>query len=614
ILRNSNPDDQVISSVQRLLLRSVAEHDISAQETCHLLLEIPLYHSSRSFVSLNLNKEAPRWLRGTGSSENEANVRIKDVGRTVKSPLKIYWERPTEFENFSLFRLNLTHKFTQNRWNKCKQENIVRIFPRPSPLRNGSQWVEFCRVKVLLHVRHRNIEQLTENGTVEWSILFTRYYEEINADGNDILGPAVDNEDETTDNEDEVEEIEDDEQEECRHDWMLLAEMGPNAVIDSSCDLGTRDMDRNHRWVDDARQRYCDTDLANIDHFISQASSNNQINDANLNSVIVDYQTLNEKQMAVFKHVESHFYSVLAGCQVEPLRVIIMGTAGTGKSYLIKAIRGLLMQMTGIESMSPVLVLAPTGVAAFNINGRTIHSALSIAINSTNNLDIDSERLKQLQERLRSVKYLIIDEKSMVGHRLLALIDMRLCQAFPEQTNELFGGRSVIMVGDFGQLPPVLDLPMYIDVKKDALSNNGHAVYKQFLEVYKLDIVQWQSGDSEEQRAFRDVLLRIRDGESTVDDWRILNTRFEEKLTRAERDQFSDTTFILPRWSDVNAVNIDKLRSLNVPVAKINAKHTGGVEAKRADSDTAHGLEAQLLLARGARVMLTANIWTEAGL
>ncbi|CAG8509590.1 4776_t:CDS:10, partial [Scutellospora calospora] len=483
ILRNSNPDNQVISSVQRLLLRSVAERDIFAQKTCHLLLGIPLYHS---------------------------NAR-----RTVKSSLKIYWERPTEFENFSLFQLNLTHKFTQNQWNKCKQENIV----------------EFCRVKVLLHIRHKNIEQLTENGTVEWSTLFTRYYEEINVNRNDILGPPVDNEDETTDDENQMEEIEDDEQEECQNDWMLLAEMGPNAVIDSSCDLGTRDIDRNHRWVDDARQCYSDTDLANIDNFISQASSNNQINDENLNSVII----------------------------------------------------------AGTESMSPVLVLALTGVAAFNINSRTIHSALSITINSTNNFDID-------------------DEKSIVGYRLLALIDMWLRQAFPEQRNELFGGRSVIKVGDFGQLASVLDLPMYIDVKRDVLSNNRHLVYKQFLEAYKLDIVQRQSGDSEEQQAFRDILLRIRDRELILDDWKILNTRFEEKLTKADRDQFSDVIFILPRWSDVNAVNIDMLRSLNVPVAKINAKHTGDIEAKRANSDTVHSLEAQLLLARDAQVMLTANI------
>src|SRR5207249_4545784 len=56
------------------------------------------------------------------------------------------------------------------------------------------------------------------------------------------------------------------------------------------------------------------------------------------------------------------------------------------------------------------------------------------------------------------------------------------------------------------------------------------------------------------------------------------------------------------------------LRRLNRPVAKINAVHTGGREAKRANSDVAMGLEAQLLLAKGCRVMLTANLWTEVGL
>ena len=71
----------------------------------------------------------------------------------------------------------------------------------------------------------------------------------------------------------------------------------------------------------------------------------------------------------------------------------------------------------------------------------------------------------QLQDRLKDIRYIIIDEKSMVGRRMLALIDMWLRQAFPEHNNEPFGGRSIIMFGDFGQLPPVLDLPMYNDAK-----------------------------------------------------------------------------------------------------------------------------------------------------
>ena len=53
---------------------------------------------------------------------------------------------------------------------------------------------------------------------------------------------------------------------------------------------------------------------------------------------------------------------------------------------------------------------------------------------------------------------------------------------------------------------------------------------------------------------------------------------------------------------------------MNSPVAKINAVHTGGSEARKSDSDVAKGLEPYLLLARGSRVMLRTNLWTEAGL
>src|SRR3954451_13709712 len=60
ILNNSNPNEPSLTSIQKLLLNSVAERDISAQETSHLLLSIPLYRSSHSLVSLNLNEQAPR--------------------------------------------------------------------------------------------------------------------------------------------------------------------------------------------------------------------------------------------------------------------------------------------------------------------------------------------------------------------------------------------------------------------------------------------------------------------------------------------------------------------------------------------------------------------------
>lgn len=288
------------------------------------------------------------------------------------------------------------------------------------------------------------------------------------------------------------------------------------------------------------------------------------------------------------------------------------------KTILINAIRQILQELAkrnGIDS-SPVIVLAPTGVAAFNIHGTTIHLALSIPVNG-NNFEITGERLKQLQKKLDGVRYIIIDEKSMVGRRMLSIIDMRLRQAFPENKNQPFGGRSIVLVGDFGQLPPVLDLPMYAQsVSRDSLSNDGIGVYKLFQEVYQLDIVQRQAGDSEEQRHFRNILLRLRDGESTSDDWKVFTTRFKgsPNIMPIENEQFSNATFLLPQKSEVEEININKLRSLNNPIARIRAVHSGGTDASKADSDIAKGLESQILLAKGARVMLRANLCVKVGL
>ena len=76
-------------------------------------------------------------------------------------------------------------------------------------------------------------------------------------------------------------------------------------------------------------------------------------------------------------------------------------------------------------SKSSIIVLALTGVAAFNIDGITVHLGLSIPIiNDSKRMDIKGEQLKQLQNRLKDVKYVVIDEKSMVSRQMLALIDM----------------------------------------------------------------------------------------------------------------------------------------------------------------------------------------------
>ncbi len=75
---------------------------------------------------------------------------------------------------------------------------------------------------------------------------------------------------------------------------MIFSEIGPNAVIDYSSDLRSRDMDQNHDWINDAQQHYSSTDLENANIFVHQASSNGWDNPKVENN-LVDYQTLNEK-------------------------------------------------------------------------------------------------------------------------------------------------------------------------------------------------------------------------------------------------------------------------------------------------------------------------------
>ena len=152
ILNNSNPNEPSLTSVQKLLLNSVAEWDISSQETCHLLLSIPLFHSSRTFISLNVNEEVARWICETGRWDNTYEFSTGDDGNTTQSPLEKYWNRSYEFEDYSLYKLYLTHKYVNKKWKLCKKENIIRVWPRPSSLHNGNQWEEFCRIKVILHV------------------------------------------------------------------------------------------------------------------------------------------------------------------------------------------------------------------------------------------------------------------------------------------------------------------------------------------------------------------------------------------------------------------------------------------------------------------------------
>ena len=104
----------------------------------------------------------------------------------------------------------------------------------------------------------------------------------------------------------------------------------------------------------------------------------------------------------------------------------------------------------------------------------------------------------------------------MLGRKLFGQVDQRLRQAFPHRAGEVLGGCSCLLVGDFGQLPPVMDLPLYFSVPRSAIADLGRTTYQLFAKAVVLTEVLRQDGQDREQVRFRELLLHLKDGEVSV--------------------------------------------------------------------------------------------------
>ena len=154
---------------------------------------------------------------------------------------------------------------------------------------------------------------------------------------------------------------------------------------------------------------------------------------------MVNLDTLNAKQRLAFDIITTQAGDIH---DCEPVCMIVCGTAGTGKTYLINALRQVLRDQC--------IVTATTGIAAFSINGQTLHSAAQLPIHDYRELQGDS--LQRLQLRLEGKRFLIVDEMSMIGHKMLSWLDNML-RAGTGKEDVPFGGMYVVLMGDFGQLP-----------------------------------------------------------------------------------------------------------------------------------------------------------------
>ena len=102
--------------------------------------------------------------------------------------------------------------------------------------------------------------------------------------------------------------------------------------------------------------------------------------------------------------------------------------------------------------------MAPTGSAAKLLDGSTIHSKLA-CIPGVTASEMPLSTRQSLKTKLDHVDYFVVDESSMCGLRMIQLLDSRLKAIF--DSTKMFGGKSMILVGDIHQIPPVRDIPTY---------------------------------------------------------------------------------------------------------------------------------------------------------
>ena len=654
-------DDEVpaIDLLRKMLLTYPVERDISSQEACHQLLGLPMVITSFKVVYANLHTSVRVSILTELFDEDE-----DDAVAHTDTTLEKYTVRQPELDNISMHELLERYQYKRAKaidgsdscsWSLLGgRANARVVIPIPDvPGNMGRQ--EVCRVAVLLHVPFRSLDEFNEhiigedgmleidqdgNFVVNWRRILEREWNRIPEWKQRLLLIGVNGDPDQDDNSNNGDDLSDEEPEihvdlalgrrMADEGWERVAGMGLRARFDEHdisdvTTMGQRQQDLDHDWCRDIDIYGGLESLSTLDggRWISVQRADAL---ASLEDILeyVDPSTLNIGQRKVFNTINNHHLDL--NTHKDPLRIIISGTAGTGKSYMIQAIRyALCYAEDGIQRRTPseyCPVAAFTGVAAFNVNGVTLHSLFHLGLNTGNEKALSPDQIQALRDKLKHMKYLFLDEKSMLGGTLVKRIHDRLAAVFPEETSKglPFGGRSVILIGDFAQLPPVGDIPMYVlpnrVTKVDTVL--GFNLYRQFTLFIRLSTNMRQQGVDQDQ--FRGILLRARDGDWTEDDREILfNQRAWHTLSPQQRAAFDRASRLLPTNKAVREHNCSALEALGRPVAVLKAVNLSSGNYSpdvlaQVDPDTACNLTQTLHLSVGSRVVVKKNLWTSKGL
>ena len=607
IIPNVSDRNPMLSFVSKMMNKLIGERDYSAQETCHLLLKLPLQEDSRVVLSVDCR---PPDKHGRVLEFSEADEVLQEKTTAYDK----YLQRPEDmedicyFEFFERWNFKSPNKDNWKEWRPPARPRVLYYFPRYKPVHGHAQFSDFCRAKLFLDHPHREHDEFLnldgrqfDNYEAANEYCMEHHEHEDNHYG-DIEAPDPEADEDEFRPEPFDEEI-------SLEDWQEIARMVPELRLEEQAIdlLGRRDIDINYDWALHVG-RYTHDNFGNAKYWDNLKRDQFVSNDVE-NLPLEARETLNPEQRLIYDTIMNH----RTHHQAPPILLQVDGGGGTGKSYMIGMLSSHLQQAYPGRK-SPILRAAPTGVASNQISGQTLHSLLRLPIDGNYRpLPESPTVLNSLQRVFSGVRYLVIDEKSMLGLKTLGWIDRRLREIFLGRGDLFFGGLSVILIGDFFQLPPVLNKPIYAeyDTSLKDIELVGYNAYQAFRQSVFLETIQRQHG--EDQAAFRLALLELRQARVSVESWELLSLRCASNLTAEERKAFADAVRIYPTREKVNTYNHEHMVDLRSPALYIPATHQGQ-GAEKAESKDAGNLSKTFPACLGARVMLTRNIWNPVGL
>lgn len=239
--------------------------------------------------------------------------------------------------------------------------------------------------------------------------------------------------------------------------------------------------------------------------------------------------------------------------------VFMTGKAGTGKSTFLRHI---------VENTKKrTVVLAPTGIAAVNAGGVTLHSFFHLPFKPL--LPDDPElQIRNLRQRLkhtaeqqkliRELELIVIDEVSMVRADIIDFID-KVLRLYSGRFREPFGGKQLLLVGDIFQLEPVVTSDMR-DIFRDLYPNLYFFSAKVFRD-FALVPIELRKVYRQSDSLFIGMLDRMRLGAVSAEDIAMLNSRVDPEASSPER-QKEFTMTLAPKRDTVDAINTSRLGRL----------------------------------------------------